>query len=178
MNAPLRQTGRTDTVVMTFNVVHDTGDDQCYDIEWPTYNWHKPVRVDARWVYDDSADTPWKLVHVTVHGKLRDYKTRKLVKIPNVFPMTYTATTGTRHDNLHRLPQWLAEALTACTPTHDPVGEDAGDPCTCTDSIWSKVGHCPPLGHREYGFCPRRIESAKSHNLSCGRSPWACGVEQ
>jgi len=41
--------------------------------------------------------------------------------------------------------------LAKLAPTTHP-----GPPCVCSDSIRSAVGHCPPRGDREYGYCPVR----------------------
>lgn len=111
----LKPIDRTDTIVMTFEVLHDPTKDSQYDIEYPTYNWHKPVSVEARWVYD-GADALWKLVSVIVRGARRDRATGKLFK-NSLHALPYTAM-GNRYDNMQYLPAWLAEDLAARTPTH------------------------------------------------------------
>ena len=124
MTTPLRQTGRTDTVVMAFDVVHDPDDSSRYDIENPTYQWHKPLRVDAKWTFDPAFDTPWKLVHVTVYARLRDRQGKLANR--HVFELHYTAA-GTKYDNMQYLPEWLAADVAACTPAHNPKSADATD---------------------------------------------------
>jgi len=123
----LTQTGRNDTVVMSFEVVHDPDDDTRYDIEWTTYNWHKPIRVDATWTFGGALgalDEPWTLCLVTLHARLREHAKGKLARKSPIFKLYYAAY-GTRYDNMQRLPAWLAEDLAARTPTHDPAHVDA-----------------------------------------------------
>lgn len=112
----LKQTGDTTTVITTFDVVHDPDNDTRYDIETPTYMWHKPIRVEVRWTLEPGTEAPWHLTYVKVFARLRDYETRKLTKNRHIFQLAYAAL-GTRYDNMQFLPPWLAEDLAVCTPT-------------------------------------------------------------
>lgn len=151
----LKQAIRNDTVFMSFEVVHDPDDDTRYDIEWTTYNWHKPIRVEARWAFKPDFDEPWTLLDVAVHAKLREREKGRIARKSPLFRLSYAAH-GTKYDNMQRLPAWLAEDLAACTPTHDPAHAAEDDRCTCTDSVHSFTGWCPSLGDPHYSFCPRR----------------------
>jgi hypothetical protein len=116
MTTPLRQTGRTDTMDLTFDVVHDPDDDTRYDVKWVNNELHKPVRVTAHWLRNTGDYPSWTLAAVKVTTLLRCRKGEN--HSGHASWISYSGL-GTRHDDLHLIPTWLREALDAHTPADE-----------------------------------------------------------